>query len=73
MPAVMEITKGGRRVYVVYVSREGERVPGFESIFTGDDERYPTLNSGIQAAQAWISESEERKDYKIEYRIVGCL
>ena len=73
MPVEMEITKGERRMYVVYVSNNGSEVSEFESIFTGDDDRYPTLKSGIDAAKHWISESEDRKDYEVKYRIVGCL
>ena len=73
MLAEMEITKGEHRMYVVYVSKKGSRAPGFESIFTGDDDRYPTLKSAIDAAKSWISESEDRKDYEVKYRIIGCL
>ena len=60
-------------MYVVYVSNNGSEVLEFESIFTGEDDRYPTLSSGIDAAKSWISESEDRKDYEVKYRIVGCL
>ncbi len=69
----MEITKGARKKYVVYVSNNGSQVSEFESIFTGDDDRYPTLKSGIDAAKTWISESKDRKDYEVKYRIIGCL
>ena len=73
MQAEMEITKGERRMYVVHVSKDGSEVSNFEPIFTGDDERYPTLKSGIDAAKAWISESEDPKSYEVKYRIIGCL
>lgn len=73
MLAEMEITKGERKMYVVYVSNNGSQVSEFESIFTGDDDRYPTLKSGIDAAKTWISESKDRKGYEVKYRIIGCL
>ena len=60
-------------MYTVYVSKNGTETSEFEPIFTGDDDGYPTLKSGIDAAKSWILESEDRKGYEVKYRIIGCL
>ena len=61
-------------MYTVEVIEISTNKTVFPPVFTGEGEDYLRLNDAIKAAQDFIDENfENKEDYKVSYRIIGCL
>ena len=61
-------------MYIIeIIAKENTALPDGPKIWTGSDEDYKTLSSGLAFAKEWIEKSYTPDDYEIKYRIVGCL
>ena len=60
-------------MYLVYVEADNGQRSDFETIFTGEDEKYPDLKSALKAANDWIESDKSRSGFSVKYRIMGCL
>lgn len=61
-------------MYAVEVIKVSTREIVWPPVFTGAGEKYPKLIDAVKAAQDFIDKNfKNKEDYKVYYRIVGCL
>ena len=61
-------------MYIVNIIEVSSGKKVSPSFFTGTGEEYPKLKDGIEAAEKFIAENfENKEEYNISYRIIGCL
>ena len=60
-------------MYVVSIRNKVTKKEEGPVLFTGSDTEYKSVKDGIDAAQQWIDSQDNKGDFEVKYRIVGCL